>query len=211
MPPGSKLPIASDEDLARSAQQGCVDAFEELVRRHQVPLVRFIHRLGNAEEAEDLTQDTFMRAYENLHRYRDSWRFATWLFTIARRISLNSNRRRRPTADSDALASAESAAALPSEIVGEEEDRRRLWERAGTVLNPTQMTALWLYYVEEMPVKEVARVLGRTRVAVKTMLFRARKKLVPLLDQREDSPTAGRRRSSIAKHDCSATTEVPNG
>ena len=73
MPSGSQLPAASDEDLALRAQQGCADAFEELVRRYQVPLVRFLRRLGNGAEAEDLTQDTFVRAYENMHRYRSKW------------------------------------------------------------------------------------------------------------------------------------------
>jgi RNA polymerase sigma-70 factor (ECF subfamily) len=142
MQASSQPTTISDEELARQAQQGRAEAFEELVRRYQVPLVRFLHRFASVEEAEDLTQDTFVRAYENLHRFRDTWKFATWLFTIARRISLNRNRRRRPEADSEAVEAAESTAALPSEIVGKEEDRRRLWEQAATVLSTSQMTTL---------------------------------------------------------------------
>lgn len=211
MLPGSQPTTSSDEELARQAQQGRTEAFEELARRYQVPLVRFLHRFGNAHEAEDLTQDTFVRAYENLHRYRDTWKFATWLFTIARRVGLNRNRRRRPAVDSEAVESAESAVALPSEIAGKEDDRRWLWEQAATVLSTSQMTTLWLYYAEEMPVKEVAQVLGRTRVAVKTMLFRARKKLMPLLEEREDLPPGGCRQSPKKKYGCSTAAEVPHG
>jgi len=207
MPPGSEPPIASDEDLAQEAQRGSVEAFEELVRRYQVPLVRFLRRSARAPEAEDLTQDTFVRAYENLHRYRASWRFSTWLFTIARRLCLNRSRRRRPVACTDALESVPSAAASPSEAVAYEEDRFRLWDRAAVVLSTSQLTAMWLFYVEEMPVKEIARVLGRTHMAVKTMLFRARKRLLPFLDEAEDAP--GCRRVSKSKRPCSTAAEVP--
>jgi len=210
MPCGSEPPAASDEDLAREAQRGRVEAFEELVRRYQVPLVRFLRRLGSAQDAEDLTQDTFVRAYENLHRYRPSWRFSTWLFTIARRLCLNRNRRRRPTSDTDALKSVPSTAASPSEAVADEEDRFRLWDRAAVVLTTPQMTALWLHYVEEMPLREVAGVLGRTRVAVKTMLFRARKRLLPFLDEPEGGPAGGSRRSSSSKCACPTAAEVPH-
>ena len=73
VPPG-------DEELARRAQLGCTDSFEELVRRFQVPLLRFLGRRTSAVDAEDLLQDTFVRAYQNLQRYRSAWRFRTWLF-----------------------------------------------------------------------------------------------------------------------------------
>jgi len=210
MPTGLQLTTLSDEQLARQAQKGCAEAFEELVRRYQVPLVRFLARFGGGE-AEDLTQDTFVRAYQNLHRYRDDWKFATWLFTIARRISLNRSRRRRPAADSEAVEAAESSAASPSEIASEADERRQLWQLASEVLSVPQMATLWLYYVEEMPVKDVAQVMGRTRVAVKTMLFRARKKLVPLLDVEEDTLAAGCRRSERRKGGCSTAAEVSHG
>jgi len=186
------VPLPSDEDLALRAQRGCPDSFEELVRRFQVPLVHFLRQRAGTEEAEDLAQDTLLRAYENLHRYRPAWKFGTWLFTIARRLNLNRMRRREPATDSDALSEVESPVASPAAIVAEEENRQRLWETAAAVLSEPQITALWLYYVEEMAVKEIARVVGRSRVAVKTMLFRSRKKLLPMLDElQNDTPNDG--------------------
>ncbi len=98
----------SDEELARRAQQGCAASFEQLVRRFQVPVLQFLRQRTGAVEAEDLVQETFVRAYENLHHYRRTWRFATWLFTIARRVSINHHRRARPMAGSQALESVES-------------------------------------------------------------------------------------------------------
>lgn len=166
-----------DETLARRAQQGCAASFEELVRRHQVALLHFLRQGGANADAEDLVQETFVRAYQNLDRYQPRWCFSTWLFTIARRLSLNQQRRHRPTADAEALRSIEAATPDPSRAAVDNEGRRRLWDSAAEVLNEDQYAAVWLYYVEDMPVKEIAKVLGRFTPAVKTMLFRARKAL----------------------------------
>ena len=172
---------SDDEDLARRAQAGCTASFEELARRYQVPLRHFLQRWASPEDAEDLAQDTLLRAYRNLHRYRPSRRFATWLFTIARRLSINQGRRRRPTAASDLLKEIEHDSPEPGELVAREEGRQRLWDLAARVLSEAQMTATWLYYVEEMSLGQIARVLGCSHVAAKVTLFRARKRLLRIL------------------------------
>jgi RNA polymerase sigma-70 factor (ECF subfamily) len=176
----------SDQQLVRETRQGSVAGFEELVRRYQVPLLHFLkNRAGNRADAEDLTQDALVRAYENLHRYQPRYRFSTWLFTIAHRISLNQRRKRRPTSDSDGVESVPAGGADPEAVAIEKEQRGRLWDLAAATLSQPQMTALWLYYVEEMPVAEIANVLKRSRGATKTMLFRARKRLKPVLGAME--------------------------
>ena len=123
------------------------------MRRYQVPLVHFLRRRGPDDEAEDVAQEAFIRAYENLARYRPRWRFSTWLFTIARRLSVSRRRRARPMADAAALESLAAAAPDPADAAAENESRRRLWDVAADVLGEEQVTALWLYYVEEMPVR----------------------------------------------------------
>ena len=62
-----------DQTLALRAQKGCIDSFEELLRRHQVPLLHYLKRFANETEAEDILQETFIRAYRNLDRYRPRW------------------------------------------------------------------------------------------------------------------------------------------
>jgi len=181
MPHGSQTAQPSDEELAQRAQQGCAASFEELARRYQIPLLAFLRQRTDAVEAEDLVQDTLVRAYRNLHRYCSKYRFVTWLFTIARRLSINRSRQKRPAADSEALRSAESSKPQAAELVAEEDSRRHLWATASAVLSERQMTAMWLFYVEEMSVGGIAEVLGRSRAAVKTMLHRARRKLMPYL------------------------------
>jgi DNA-directed RNA polymerase specialized sigma24 family protein len=103
VPNGSECAAASDEQLACRAGRGCAPSFEELCHRYQVPLVEFFRFRRHAADSEDLCQETLMRAYKNLYRYDPRWRWATWLFVIARRISINHHQRFRVAADSEAL------------------------------------------------------------------------------------------------------------
>jgi RNA polymerase sigma-70 factor (ECF subfamily) len=181
-PPGA---TPSDEDLAARAQIGCIQSFEELLRRFQSPLLHFLRNVGPAADAEDVLQETFLRAYTRLHFYRADWRFATWLYTIARRASINYHRRPHPNTDDDSIRAAASVADGPAEAATAADGRRYLWDAARRALGEDELSALWLHYVDEMPVSEIAAVLDRSRVAVKTMMFRARKKLLPLVGDLE--------------------------
>ncbi len=173
----------SDEQLALRAQRGCEASFEQLVRRLQVPLVQFLLRWTRRHaDAEDLAQDTFVRAFRNLEQYSPQWRFRTWLFTIAQRLSINGARRQRPEQASPAMLEATpSTRPDAATLLVAKESARSLWDTVARVLEREQAAALWLHYVEELSTAEVAKVLGRSRVAVKTMLFRARQRLLPHL------------------------------
>jgi RNA polymerase sigma-70 factor (ECF subfamily) len=188
--------VPSDEELACRARRGCAGSFEQLVRRYQTPVLHFLQHRGAGADADDLLQETFLRALANLARYREQWRFATWLFTIARRISINHHRRPRRAKDGEALDRIASAAPDPAQIAAEEEDRQELWGMAARILSEEEMTAVWLYYVEEMPAREIASVLGRTWVGVKTILFRARRRLLPLLEPLQAGGSPARRSAS---------------
>jgi RNA polymerase sigma-70 factor, ECF subfamily len=174
-------PQISDEDLAAKARLGCMRSFEELMRRFQVPLLHFLRCHGPTCDAEDVLQETFLRAHSRLHLYRTPWKFSTWLFTIARRASINYQRRARPAADDKSIRAAESRAAGPEQLAMEADSRQYLWSAAARVLAEDEQTALWLHYVEDMPIAEIAVVLDRSSTAVKTMMFRARKRLQPFV------------------------------
>ena len=188
MPSEPTRPSTDDQTLALRAKQGCMDSFEELVRRYQVPLLHFLKQFSNETDAEDIAQDTFIRAYGNLKRYRARWRFSTWLFTIGRRLAINSRRRKRVVNeasqyDVSSIDLAHGNSAEPGAALAAEENKRKIWEVAASVLTEDQHTAIWLYYVEDMPVKEIASVLGRFVPATKMVLHRARQKLLPALEE----------------------------
>ena len=184
--------LPSNEELAARAQQGCLPSFEELLRRFQVPLLHFLRRVGPEFDAEDVLQETFLRAYSRLEQYRPQWRFSTWLFTIARRTSINYHRRPQPAADQQWMQQVVSPAAGPEQLAVTAESRQYLWATAARILGDDELAALWLHYVEEMPVGEIATVLGRSSVAVKTMMFCARKKLLPLVSDLEPEGRSAR-------------------
>ena len=85
----------TDRQLACRTQSGCTDSYNELVRRHGARLLRYISfRIRDQHEAEDLLQETFVRAYERIGRYDAKWSFSTWIYTIASRILISHYRRK---------------------------------------------------------------------------------------------------------------------
>jgi RNA polymerase sigma-70 factor (ECF subfamily) len=177
-PESGGLEALSDEDLARRSQQGCRDSFAELVGRFGVRLLKFLRRqTNNLQDAEDLVQDTFVRAYANIGTYQSTYKFSTWLFTIARHLAcsrLHRQRRHSPFG--------EPKASLPEPP--EELERRQmsqsLWDTAA-ILTSNQHQALWLKYAEDMPIKQIAKVMGKSQVGVKVTLCRARMRLAEKL------------------------------
>jgi RNA polymerase sigma-70 factor (ECF subfamily) len=138
-----------------------------------------VRRTRCRADAEDLAQETFVRAHRALERYQPLWRFRTWLFTIAHRLSLNLRRRQvreEPLLQPDNVRSSDVDV---SDSLVAAESRRGVWQVVSELLDDEQFVLLWLYYVEQMSTAELGRVLGRSRGAVKTILFRARKKLLP--------------------------------
>lgn len=163
--------LAPEAQLTQLARDGSLEAFEELVRQYEARIFGFLQRhMGNAHDAQDITQETFVRAWRAMHRFDPSRDFASWIFVIARRAAANHFRARRPhdelsedlaSEQTDSLASDESAA---------------LWSAARR-LKPNHYEALWLRYAEGFSVKETARVMGLTTIHVKVILHRARKEL----------------------------------
>ena len=178
----------SDEDLARDARAGSVASFEELARRVQGPLVAFLERrFPSRRDAEDVAQEALVQAWRALASYREGMRWRTWLFTIAYRMAVSRGRAERTPAvampASDRLGDAKEG---PPQLLERRERGERVWATARAVLTEEQVSALWLFHVEELPAMEVARVLDRSWVSVKTMLHRARRKLEPHLASEAD-------------------------
>lgn len=159
-----------DPLLARQARDGSADAFGELVHRYHTRVFAFLLTLTrHRQDAEDLTQETFLRAWEKFHRYDPAQPLLPWLFTLARRQSIRALRRKRPPLPPEAVEPSQPA---PT-------DRALwLWDQAKARLTPASYSALWLHYHEELPLKQVAKILGKREGAIKVTLHRARQTLV---------------------------------
>lgn len=166
-------------------------AFNQLVEQYQHRLVGIMtHLVGNAEEAEDLAQEVFLRVYRNRKKYTPQAKFSTWLFTIANNLALNAlrNRGRKPVV---ALEASESGplGARPEEQLARDHRgptpsfglrQAELADRIRTALdtlNERQKMAVVLNKFEDMNYAEIAEVMGLTTKAVKSLLSRARMRL----------------------------------
>jgi RNA polymerase sigma-70 factor (ECF subfamily) len=164
----------SDEELARQSQAGSLAAFEQLVYRYEARVLAFAVRLcGNATDAREVTQDTFVKAFQNIEQFDSRRVFAAWLFTIARHLCIDRHRAAPRFAGDSVPDLADDAD--PSELAARREEGRNLWRLARERLSDLQFQALWLHYAEDMETAQIARVLGKTRVHVKVLLFRARR------------------------------------
>jgi len=184
----NRSPSIDSEALVARAQAGCRESFGLLVERHQKGLYNFLlQRVRSPQEAEDLTQDSFVRAWRRLATYRDRWRFSTWLYAVARSAAADRARERREFTQADPPEPSfdpDPAAGLCAREEGE-----NLWRLARTLLNEDQRSALWLFYVEERSAAEIGKVLETSAIAVRVMLFRARRILAQHLEH--DGTRAG--------------------
>lgn len=167
-------------------------AFEELVAEYQDRVTGILfHLVGDADEAEDLAQEVFLRVYRSRDRYEPTAKFSTWLFTIVNNLARNSIRdkkRRRDVAPGDdsgvrpidSLASAPSGA-TPSRIFAKGE-LAHVVRAAVDQLSEDQRLAVLLNKFEDMNYRQIGEILGKSEMAVKSLLARARAVLRSILE-----------------------------
>jgi RNA polymerase sigma-70 factor (ECF subfamily) len=170
-----------DRVLVRRAQRGDQEAFAKLVTRHQRYVYNLAYRLlREADEAEDLAQEAFLRAWRGLGNFRGEARFTTWLYRIVTNLCysrLTSLRRQLLDTggdDVDALASPSSQD--PPAAIEAAERRAFLHRQIGALPDKYQLVVT-LFYLQEFSYQEIAQVLNLPLGTVKTHLFRARERL----------------------------------
>lgn len=165
---------ADDAVLVAAALRGDATAFDHLVTRHRRAVYQVCYRFVNHhEDAADLTQDTFVRAWKSLGGFRGQARFSTWLYRIAVNVSLNRVSLKTPaptTVDFDLVADQREPA--PGQALAQQE-RAAVVRRAVQALPPKQRAALILRTYHELSHQEVAAIVGTSVGAVKANVFHA--------------------------------------
>jgi len=185
------VPTASDRDadegraeldLARRARRGDAAAFDELVQRFHRPVLRFCWRLLRSADAEDLAQDTFVRAFVHFERFDPERPVLPWLIAIARRLCLDLLRRRQMMVGSAALAVSDPRVPSPERAASAREELSRL-DRALAELSEGPREAIMLFHIEEMSYRDIAAALEVPIGTVMTWLHRGRAQLKRALDE----------------------------
>ena len=174
-----------DLPLVRALQAGDESALNELIRKYQEPLFRFICRYtGDEETARELLQETFVRLYFGIRRFKPRAKFATWLYSIAMNLCRDyaRSKHRRQSYATKSLDSGDVHGEVPGADRGtaadvESHERLAALEKAIKELPHELRTTLLLFAVEGYSQQECAELLGVSAKAVEARVYRARKRL----------------------------------
>lgn len=199
VPPGS-LKERTDQEVVALAKEGSEEAYRELVRRYERPVFSLVFRMvRNREQAEDLSQETFIKVLNAIQSYRPEYKFSSWVFKIANNAAIDFLRKREldtlslegsPHADTPELI---EATALQLSERGESQlDEVENRELGGTIedaigqLRSEYRACILLRHVEGRTYEEIAEILNLPLGTVKTYIHRARNELRILLREVRD-------------------------
>ncbi len=180
-----------DHALVRACLCGRLEAFDVIVERHRRFVYQLCHRfVGNHEDASDLAQEVFLRAYRGLKNFKGDASFSTWLYRIGVNASLNRLSSRPPAAESlDSTSQLADREPDPAKQLLENERSKRV--RAAIARLPRKQRAtLILRVYHDLPHQEIAAIVGSSVGAVKANFFHALRNLKRILS---DDPAAGER------------------
>jgi RNA polymerase sigma-70 factor, ECF subfamily len=182
---------ATDHDLVRFARTGSEKAYRELLGRYQRPVFSIVYRMVRDRElAEDLSQEAFVKVFNNLDKYDPKYKFSSWLFKIASNLAIDQLRKKSPvTLSLDGSRSARTADEIESSritVESRDENPEELLEAkelgaeietAIGALRPEYRTAILLRHVEGRAYEEIAEIMEVPLGTVKTYIHRARAEL----------------------------------
>jgi len=196
----------ADVDLMLKFQAGDVSAFEQLMRKHQKPVINTIYRfIGNRAEAEELAQEVFLKVYNSAQKYKPKAKFSTWLYKIVTNLCLNDLRRKRleilslddlaeeipptpPLSKRGKRGDFIDARQIPPDIALERKELVLRVKKSVESLPEKQRMALILREYDGLSYKEIAEVMGCSVASVQSRLQRAKatlkEKLVPSMSRR---------------------------
>jgi len=168
----------NEADWLFQAQNGDSQAFSSLLEKYQKPVYNLCYRmLGNAEDAEDAAQETFLRAFKSLKRYDNSRPFSTWVLSIAAHYCIDQIRRQRQvTISIEDLVVPDVPDPAPGleTVLGKKEEQRRI-RAILDKLEATDRAAVIMYYWYDFSYEEICQALSLSLSAVKSRLHRARR------------------------------------
>jgi RNA polymerase sigma-70 factor (ECF subfamily) len=155
---------------------------DELFQRYYVRVSRWCYRfIGDEEEAADLAQEVFIKAYRHLDAFRGDSRFSTWLYAIVRHEALSRHRRKPPHVgeeSADVLESLPAVAPLPDSVLETESRRQQIARLLADTLDDAERNVFVLHYGDDMTLEQITRMLALANTGgAKAFLVRARRKL----------------------------------
>ncbi len=177
----------TDPYLVQQALEGNTDAFGKLVKKYESFVYTIVIRIVKVkEEAEEVSQDTFIKAYQSLSSYRGESKFSSWLYSIAYRKALDAlrkNKKNNTYEIIEEITEGEFSTIDNALSYLEDQERNAMIKKCILALPELEATIITLFYFEEQSIKEIAEITQLTEDNIKVKLFRSRKKLFGLLKQ----------------------------
>ncbi len=178
----------NDQTYIDKVLKGDANAFAILVDRYKNMVFTLALKMAkNREEAEEISQDTFIKAYKNLNKFKGDSKFSTWLYKIGYRTSLDNLKKNKGKYNIDTIDEVTINKIKATEGVLEEIERK---ERAEVINNcmlslpEDERAILWMFYFEELSLKEIIEVTDFSEANVKVKLHRARKSLLNIVKKK---------------------------
>ena len=177
-----------DEYYVQQILEGNLQVYSVLIDRYKHMVFTLAKKmLKNKEDAEEVAQDAFLKAYKGLSNFKGESKFSTWLYRITYHRSLDyikKNQRRLPTNDIP-IEDVRSLAVVEEGLDAlEQKERRQQIKEAIEILPGDDSVLLTLHYFQELSIKEIAQILDKTEGAIKVNLHRSRKRLAKILAQK---------------------------
>jgi RNA polymerase sigma-70 factor (ECF subfamily) len=173
-------------DIIRKVKQGEVQAFNEIIVFYEKQLFNLAFRIiKNREDAEEVAQDSFVKAYKRIKSFKGNAKFSTWLYRITYNTSLNKIAANKRLGFSEELEDEKLGGSFPEDGMKDllMEERKGFIKAALAKMTPQESTLITLYYQNECDLKEIEEITGINRNTAKVQLHRARKRLELHLQQ----------------------------
>lgn len=184
------MAFKDDSFYIEEVLKGNTHAYAPLVEKHKAMVFTICFKIvRKAEEAEELAQDTFLKAFDNLDKFRGDAKFSTWLYRIAYNgaISMTRKRKLEVHALDDFVIRNYSEDEAQENLNGfDVEEQRKMLQMALRTLSDDDYLIISLFYLKELPVNEISTITGLSAANVKVKLHRIRKKLYAQLQEEMD-------------------------
>ena len=185
------MKFREDPYYIRMILSGDTAAYRGLVEKHQDLVYTIVHRIiSSAEEAEEVAQDVFVKAYSKLPGFKGEAKFSTWLYRIAYNTAVSHTRKRKIEflAMDEEVIGNHSEEDVQQEVMGlSTEEQNKLIKKALAILPRTDSLMITLFYYHGKDIEEISEIVGLTQSNVKVKLFRIRKRLFKEMNEIIDS------------------------
>jgi len=182
--------VKNDSFYINEVKNGNVNAFEFLVERHKNMIFTIIMRIVRIrEEAEEIAQDTFLKAFQSITSFEGKSEFSTWLYKIAYNLSISHKRKKKYKSveiDENLISDNTDFETYNDFIKLEETEKNKILQKAVNSLSSDEALIITLYYIQELSINEIREITNLSKSNIKIKLFRARKQLFLLLKSQKE-------------------------